>query len=507
MGAICNILDAKIKRRSGTAHPAQWLIDVFTGGTESASGVNVNEQSALKYTPFWSAVRIISGTQGALPFLVYQRISDEDKKRAPKHPTYRLLHDRPNEYMDSITFIETRQAHVLTYGNGYAEIQRDKLDRPVALWPLLPNKTERKISPEGIPYYEITMPNSGEKIPLPDRNVLHIKGLGFDGYTGYNVVQYHKEAIGYGVAVKEYGARFFSNGANADGVFEHPAAMSPEAYKRLKESLRANEGLSKSHRTIILEESTKFNKTIVDPEQAQALEVQKWTVDDCSRIFQIPPHMLGSMEFSKYNNVDQLEIEFVKRTMLYWFRKWEQEVNYKLFMPKERADYFAEILYEGLLRGDIKTRYECYRIGKMAGFLSTNDIHKKENMNSIGPAGDIYLEPLNMVPAGSKRSGGLLKSYKVRAAHKTLLTSQWLRIITKLNGNSQWNKEAAFRILCEPVTVYASILGRQENSRDILNNLLNEILTEQTKLSIYDADRLADLTMARIGGDYAITQT
>src|SRR4030042_2067569 len=84
---------------------------------------------------------------------------------------------------------------------------------------------------------------------------------------------------------------------------------------------------------------------------AQALAVQNGNVDDCARIFQIPPHMLGSMEFSKYNNVEQLRLDFYCTTMLYWFRTWEQEVNRKLFMPSEQGTMFAEILADALVRG------------------------------------------------------------------------------------------------------------------------------------------------------------
>jgi HK97 family phage portal protein len=511
MGSICktieNVITSRRSGTSGTYRPAQWLIDYFTGGSESASGVRVNEQSALKYTPFWAATRIISGTVGSLPFKTYETRDDGGKNPIKTHPVYKLLHDRPNDYMDALTFLETRQAHVLTHGNGYAEIQRDGGGRPIALWPLLPNTVSRKIYKNLVPYYEVRLPN-GELAFLPDYDVLHIKGLGFDGYTGYNVVQYHKDAIGYGIAVKDYGARFFANDASPGGVLEHPAAMSQAAYDRLKASwLEKHQGLKQSHRLQILEEGMKFAKTVIDPAQAQALEIQKYTVDDCSRIFNMPPHMLGSMEFSKYNNVEQLELEFIKRTMLYWFRKWESECNYKLFMPSEYGKYFCEILYEGLLRGDIKTRFECYNIGRNIGVYSINDIRIKENMNPIGPAGDIYLEPLNMVPAGTPRDNnsnnndGLLRSFEIRSEHKSLMITHWLRIIKQFNGNPQSNKDIAIRILREPVRAFASILRKQDSAEGILKNLLDEIIRTDTKFTECDANKLADLTMSKITGE------
>jgi len=522
MGAICKVLDSKINKRSGTANPAKWLIDWVLDGAESSAGVKVNQKSALRYTPFWSAVRIISGTVASLPFLVYKRLENGGKKRRPDHRVYSLLHDRPNPYMDAITFIETRQGHVLTYGNGYAEIQRDNAGRPMALWPLLPNMTKRKMTDEGVPYYEVRLPKGGT-VTLPDYNVLHIKGLGFDGYTGYDVVTYHKEAIGYGIAVKEYGARFFGNDASPGVVLEHPNKMGTEAHNRLADSWnKAHQGLKQSHRLQILEEGMKCNKIGIDPEKAQALEVQKWNVDDCSRIFQIPPHKLGSMEFSKYNNVEQLQLDFVCTTMLYWFRKWEQECNYKLFMPSEYGNMFCEILVDGLVRGDISSRYQAYKIGRDSGFLCADDIREKENMNPLPDGkGQIYLEPMNYRPAGSDpgkvKSPDDTKDDDSRAAHRAWITAQWSRILTKQikatakgrNGDF-WpgHRDWASKVLFDSVNAWAAVNGIDSGqTKRMLEEMIEQKINKENRFQISQAEELAELTMQRIGGCYADAET
>jgi len=274
MSWLTNIFKKKQKRATGTSNPAQWFIDWVSGGSPTSSGAKVNETSALKYTPFWAAIRVISGTVAALPFKVYRRI-DDGKEEVGSHRVQKLLNERPNDYIDSITIKEVLQNHVLTYGNGFAEIQRDGAGRPIALWPLLPDRTQRKLSDEGIPYYEVR-PQTGPKVELPDYNVLHLKGLGFDGYTGYNVVEFHKEAIGYGIAVKEYGSRFFGNNANPGGILEHPETIGDDALRHIKESWEASHrGLSQAHRLQILEEGMKWHSVGIEPEKAQALEVQK----------------------------------------------------------------------------------------------------------------------------------------------------------------------------------------------------------------------------------------
>jgi len=52
------------------------------------------------------------------------------------------------------------------------------------------------------------------------------------------------------------------------------------------------------------------------------------------------------------------------------------------------------------LRGDLLTRYQAFAIARNWGFLNVNEIRRLENLNSIGEDGDIYLQPLNMQPAG-----------------------------------------------------------------------------------------------------------
>jgi HK97 family phage portal protein len=522
---LANVLVGN-ERRSGYANPAEWLINWVNGGTDSMAGVKITEQSALKYSPFWAAIRIISGTCGSLPIVVYKK-TERGRDRAPNHKAYSLLHDAPNEYMDAVTFIETRMAHVLTYGNGYAEIQRDGAGRPVALWPLLPDRTKRKLSPSGIPYYAI-QPTHGDIVYLADDAVLHIKGLGYDGYTGYNVVQYHKDTLGYGIAVKEYGARYFANDASPGGVLEHPGTLGDKAAKHLTDSWnRQHQGLENKHRLAILEEGMTWKPIGVDPIKSQCLEVQKYSIDDCARIFQIPCHKLGSLEKASYNSIEEQNLDFITGTMFYWFRKIEQECNRKLFLPGERGHYYAEFLLDSLLRGNTASRYAAYAIGRQWGWLSIDDIREKENMNPIGAGGEDYLMPLNMVPAGTPPSaptaapavGGTdstaagssatpaeSKATNVsparRRAHQSLLTSQWARIVKQqvaapieAAASGAWvrRQEYAHMILLESACVYAAALGlsREDASASLDAVIVASIIPNAT----LSAECLAESTL------------
>jgi HK97 family phage portal protein len=493
-----------IFKRSTSSSPDQWFIDWVRGGESTSSGVSVTEQKAMKYSPFWAAVRVISGTLGFLPFFVYKR--DGDDRERVNHPAFELLHNRPNEYMDALTFKETRQAHALTYGNGYAEIQRNGAGKPVALWPLLPDRTWRRITESGLPYYEVRTP-TGEKFELPDENVLHIKGLGFDGYTGYNVVEYMREAVGYGIAVKEYAGRFFDGDATPGGVLSHPEQLTKTAQKNLYDSWeKRHSGLSTKHRLQILEEGMQYTPIGVSPEQAQSLEVQKYTVDDCARIFNIPPHKLGSMDRATFSNIEEQNLDFISSTMMYWFKKWEGEANYKLLSPSQQKNYFCEILAEGLLRGRVEQRTNAYAKARQWGWMSVNDIRRLENMNSIGPDGDIYLEPMNMKPAGEEiepAPAPVVDEEELDRMHFKLIANEFKRVITA-GQRCNFKKDQrhwAETIMIHSVDAYASVRGKDvTEARLVLRKLLDHYVCKGEPIDDSYAEIVAKRIIEEVGG-------
>src|SRR5690606_27793016 len=159
-------------------------------GAPTASGVQVNEFTALNLSAVWAAVRLLANAVAVPPLLLYER-QERGRRRATDHPLYRILHDRPNPEMTAVTFKQVIQAHAVTWGNGYAEIERDGAGRPVALWPLLPHLTrvERRNGRRVV----VTTLLDGQQVALPAENVLHIPGPGYDGLMGYSVIRMARE--------------------------------------------------------------------------------------------------------------------------------------------------------------------------------------------------------------------------------------------------------------------------------------------------------------------------
>lgn len=372
------------------------------GGGPTSAGVPVDEFSAMTYAAVWAAVSLISSQVASLPLILYKRTSNggkESKERFTSHQTYRLLHDEPNPEMSSMVMRETLMAHCLTWGNGYAEIERDQLGRPIALWPLLPNQVQPYRDNSLRLRYLVRTPGAPD-IEIPAADMLHVPGLGFDGLKGYSVVHMARESLGLGLAAQKFGATFFGNGSTFGGVLTHPKTLVDPALKNLKESVDSRHaGVERAHRFLILEEGMTYQKLGIDPNSAQFLETRQFEISEVARWFNIPPHKLRDLMRATFSNIEQQAIEFVVDTLTPWLVRWEQELNRKLISRSERNIQFVEHLVEGLLRGDSMARSEFYSKMFGIGALSINEIRSRENLNPIGTEGDVYWVPMNMKPA------------------------------------------------------------------------------------------------------------
>lgn len=393
-GDHINIFSRLFKSR---AEPKNSLLgstySFFFGST--SSGKTVNERTAMQTTAVYACVRILAETIASLPLHTYMN-TESGKEKARDHPIYYLLSDSPNPEMTSFVFRETLMGHLLLWGNSYSQIIRNGHGKVVALYPLLPDKMKVGRSENGEIYYLYT--SEGKEYLLRNTEVLHIPGLGFDGLIGYSPIAMAKNAIGMALATEEYGAKFFSNGANPGGVLEHPGVVKDP--HRIRDSWnQVYQGTSNAHRVAVLEEGMKFSPIGIPPEQAQFLETRKYQTEEICRIFRVPPHLVGDLERATFSNIEHQSISFVVHTIRPWLVRIEQSINKALFSEEERHKYFVSFLVEGLLRGDYESRMRGYSIGIQNGFMSPNDVRSLENMNPIpsDEGGNTYMVNGNML--------------------------------------------------------------------------------------------------------------
>lgn len=382
---------------SSFKNPQNWLINALGLGPSKA-GVAVNVDTAMTVSTVYACVKILAESIASLPLKVYRKTAD-GREEVPEHPAWSLIKDEPNDVQTSFDFREMIQGHLGLRGNAYAFVQRDSYFSPTALIPMDPTKVEvMRVGDFGIAYRYMGKVLSGT-------DVLHLRGLSSDGLVGISPISVMRESIGLSLATEEHGARLFSNGARPGGVLEHPETLDEETMARLRSQFdSAYAGASNAGKTIVLEEGMKWTTVGLSSDDAQFLETRRFQVEEVARAYRVPLHLLQSTEKSTSwgTGIESLSMAFVTYTLRPWLCRWEQTLNRTLLTEQDKKSglYFSFSL-DGLLRGDQKTRYESYAIGRNWGWLSVNDIRKLENMNDLPDTqGDIYLQPLNMSPAG-----------------------------------------------------------------------------------------------------------
>lgn len=391
----------KASRKSRPPRTVSYSYLDFVGAANS--GVRVNKDSAITWSAFYRAVNIIAQGIGGLPLKVYRRgekFGREFKEHAPRHPVDKLFRVAPNEEQTPMRWKEYIGGSMCLCGNAYNEIVREGngAGPVVALYPLHPDRVECKRDEKTLEViYEY---NAGERPPQifhPSR-ILHIPLFG-DDLVGKSPVTVFRETIGLGLGAERHAGASIGNGVSPSGALTHPEHLEKEAHDRLREQFeKRHAGPQNAGRTLILEEGMTWTKIGVDAKDAQFIEQRTFQVDEVARIFGIPPHMLAENTRSTFSNIEHLAIEFVVHTLRPWLIRIEEEINRKL-LP-DNGEFYAKFTVDALLRGDIKSRYEAYSIGRQWGWFSANDIRELEDMSPLPPdVGDIYLSPVNMVPA------------------------------------------------------------------------------------------------------------
>jgi len=360
----------------------------------------VTPSSAMQIAAVFACVRVLSESLASLPLIFYER-QERSKKRATNHPVYRLLHDLPNPEHTSVEMRMMMQGHLATWGNAYAQIVYDRRAQVLELWPLRPDcMTVERLLPDLTLRYRYSSVEYGT-VDFEWYEILHLRGLGFDGLLGYSPIRLMERTLGVSNKLELYGDKFYDNGARPGLMLKHPGKLSQQAFTRLLSSWEArHQGVENAHRVAILEEGLDVATVGIPPQDAQFLETNKFQRTQIASIFRVPPHMIGDLERATFSNIEQQSIEFVTFTLAPWLAIWEQAIARDLLSPAERERYFAEFLVDGLLRGDTGSRYQAYQSAITTGWMTPNEAREKENLNPMD-GGDTLLQPLNMAPAGT----------------------------------------------------------------------------------------------------------
>jgi HK97 family phage portal protein len=380
----------------------------WASGEPTVSGERVTVATSLQQATVYACVRVLSESVASLPVRVYE-LTDNGRKENQNHDLAYLLGVAPNPEMTAFTFWESLVGGLALTGNCYAEIQRDKGGRPVALWPLHPQKTEPKRTPllpngtGGDLVYETSdgldgKEGNGQTRTIASADILHVPLFCFDGLRGISPVQLARQGIGLARASELSGARFFGNGSKPGGILTTDSEFDDPEIATIKSSWERTNGGDKQGGTAFLPGKWTYTPIGLSNKDSQFLEIRQYQRTEIAAIFRVPPHMVGDTSKLSNANAEQQALTFVTDTLRPYLSRLESEIARKLLPTAGRNSgrFVVEFDVSERLRGDIESQAAGFTAGKQWGWLSTNDIRAEIGMNPIGPAGDIFWVPVNM---------------------------------------------------------------------------------------------------------------
>jgi HK97 family phage portal protein len=367
----------------------------------TSSSVVVNERTALGMPAIWRAVNLIAGTAASLPLHAYKETvpaDDEESVRIPQESGQAAaLLAKPHPDLTAYEFWELIYAHMLLWGNAYAQILRDQNGVIRELWPVHPSQVRVGRAKDLTKVYQL---GQDMERGYTDREILHFPAFGYDGVVGLSPIACARQGIGLALAAEEFGARLFGSGTMAGGILTTDQRLNQAQADALKVRWQSKiGGLQNSHEVAVLDAGAKFQQLTIPPQDAQFIQSRGFQIEEVARIYGVPPHMLMSVDktTSWGAGIEQQTIAFVTYTLRPWLTRVEQRVSAVL----QPGTVYARYNLAGLVRGDLTTRYQSYALGRQWGWLSVDDIRRLEEMPPLpGGDGQQYITPLNMEKVG-----------------------------------------------------------------------------------------------------------
>ena len=338
--------------------------------TPTHAGVPVGTDQALRLSAVFACVRLLSDAVSTLPLDVYRR---GDRDALPEMPP---LLRQPAAGQQLHEWLYSVVTSLLLRGNCYGRI----VARSGAT--LLPGQVELchpdrmgvTVNPDGVVSYRL----NGEE--LDPRDVWHVRAYTFPGAVlGLSPVEYARQTIGLGLAAEKFAGQWFADGSVPAGVIYPERDPGREGAAKLQAEWQA---ARRDNRKPGVLYGARFEPLSVKPEESQFLQTTEANVNSIARIYGVPPEMIAGTTAGPlaYTSPELRSLDLLTYTIRPWLVRLEHALS--ALLPRNQVARFNA---GGMVRVDLKSRYEAHEIGIRAGFLTVNEARELEDRPPLPP--------------------------------------------------------------------------------------------------------------------------
>lgn len=351
--------EAKNKAESGILIGDDTLLNALYNDEE------ISKEQALSIPAVASAIDTIAGKIATIPLKLYKETEKDGKKtvESVKDSRCDLINDDTGDTLDGVQFKKAIVTDYLLDKGGYAFIMKQG------------NKTK---SIHYVDAQQISIVKNTD--PIFKAYQIQVNGKVYRDYQFVKLIRNTKDgAMGKSVReeistalrtayqnlVMQYASA--KKGGKKRGYLMTEKALTKEVLAKLKEdweSLYSNDGLN----SIVLPNGAKFQESTDSTFETSVNTTRKQLNDEINAIFHI-----GKTDGETFTNA-----------ILPILAVFECAVNRVLLLEKEKTQgYFFAFDTKEMNKGDLKTRYEAYRVAIESGFMQPNEARYLENMDEL----------------------------------------------------------------------------------------------------------------------------
>lgn len=197
-----------------------------------------------------------------------------------------------------------------------------------------------------------------------------------DGMKSTSLAEENPVLVSLAYSSLIYEENLVKKGGNKRGFLQSEKPLTDESMEKLKAAYRRMYS-NNSENVVVLNNGIKFQEASNTSVEMQLNENKKSNGDEICKLMGVPAGVLTGSATEK-------DWEIFLQTCVDVMADIECSLDRDLLLEKEKGVYYWAFDTRELMRGNIKDRYEAYRIGLEKNFLQIDEVRKKEDLPPIG---------------------------------------------------------------------------------------------------------------------------
>lgn len=335
-------------------------------------GGTVTKAMALQVPTVSGGIDMIASLIASTPLKLY-REQDGKTQEITDDPRVRLLNDETGDTLDANQFWRAMVRDYYTGKGGYAYINRKK-GRFVSIHYVDEayvsiNKNEDPIFKD----YSICV-NGATYRPFDFLKLLRNTK---DGAAGTPITEENSKLIEVAYQSLCFEAYQVKKGGNKKGFLKSEKSLTQQAMDKLKAAF-ANLYSNNSDNVVILNSGIDFKESSSTSVEMQINESKITNASEFAKIFHISADTIGG------SGSEQDMAAVAKIAAVPLMVTIQNALNRDFLLEREKGQLYWAFDTKQLLKGDLKSRYEAYKLALDANFMQPDEVRYEEDMEPLG---------------------------------------------------------------------------------------------------------------------------